>query len=182
MNRYSPKKVEREMTKTLLLMRHGKSSWKEKGIADEKRPLKKRGVEAATIIGKTLKVNEIIPDLILSSPAKRAKNTAEIVAKESNYSHKVEIVDSFYMGEPSDYVSRLKEIPAKVNRVLVVGHNPGLEALLQMLDGHINAMPTGSLAIIKLDLPSWDAFSAETQGNFTAFWDPEQKEDKKSKK
>ncbi len=170
------------MTKTLLLMRHGKSSWKEKGLADEKRPLKKRGEEAAEMIGKTLKVNEIVPDLILSSPAKRARCTAEIVAKESNLSHKVELVDSFYMGEPSDFIARLKKIPGDVKRVMVVGHNPGLEAFLQMLDGHINAMPTGSLAIIKLNLHSWDEFSAETQGSITAFWDPEQKEAKKSKK
>ena len=170
------------MTKTLLLMRHGKSSWKEKGLADEKRPLKKRGVEAATLIGKTLKVNEIMPDLILSSPAKRAKNTAEIVAKECDYKHKIEFVDSFYMGEPNAYIARLKEVPAKVKCVLVVGHNPGLEALLQMIDGHVNAMPTGSLAIIKLDLASWDAFSAESGGSVTAFWDPEQKEIKKLKK
>ena len=170
------------MTRTLLLMRHGKSSWKEKGLADEKRPLKKRGEEAAAMVGKTLKVSEIVPDLILSSPAKRAKNTAEIVAKESNFSHKVELVESFYMGEPSDYVARLKKVPKDVKRVLVVGHNPGLEAFLQMLDGHISAMPTGSLAVIKLDLHSWSDFSAESGGNVIAFWDPEQKEPKKLKK
>ncbi len=170
------------MTKTLLLMRHGKSSWKEKGLADEKRPLKKRGEEAAAKIGKMLKVNEIVPDLILSSPAKRAKNTAEIVAKESNFSHKVELVDSFYMGEPSDYVARLKKLPNDVKQVMVVGHNPGLEAFLQMLDGHISAMPTGSLAIIKLNLNSWSDFSAESDGNVIAFWDPEQKETLKIKK
>ncbi len=170
------------MTKTLLLMRHGKSSWKEKGLADEKRPLKKRGEEAAEMIGKTLKINQIVPDLILSSPAKRARSTAEIVAKESNFSHKVELVDSFYMGEPSDFVARLKKVPKDVKRVMVVGHNPGLEAFLQMLDGHINAMPTGSLAIIKLNLQDWDEFSTESQGSITAFWDPEQKEAKKSKK
>lgn len=170
------------MTRTLLLMRHGKSSWKEKGLADEKRPLKKRGEEAAAKIGKMLKVNDMLPDLILSSPAKRAKSTAEIVAKECDYKHKIEFVDSFYMAEPNTYIARLKEVPAKVKCVLVVGHNPGLEAFLQMLDGHINAMPTGSLAIIKLNLQDWDEFSTESQGSITAFWDPEQKEAKKSKK
>jgi phosphohistidine phosphatase len=170
------------MTKTLLLMRHGKSSWKEKGLADEKRPLKKRGEEAATKIGKMLKASDIVPDLILSSPAKRARCTAEIAAKESNFSHKVELVDSFYMGEPSDFVARLKKVPNDVKRVMLVGHNPGLEAFLQMLDEHITAMPTGSLAIVKLNLHSWDEFSADTHGNLTDFWDPEQKEDKKSKK
>ncbi|MEA4812358.1 MAG: histidine phosphatase family protein [Anaerolineaceae bacterium] len=170
------------MTKTLFLMRHGKSSWKEKGIPDEKRPLKKRGVESATMIGRTLKANEIVPELILSSPAKRAKNTAEIVAKESHYPNKPELVESFYMGEPSDYIARLQQIPAEVDKVMLIGHNPGLEALLQLIDGHVDAMPTGSLAVVKLDVSSWEAVSMETTGNMIAFWDPEQKTVKSSKK
>lgn len=169
------------MTKTLLLMRHGKSSWKEKGLADEKRPLKKRGVESATMIGRTLKVNELVPELILSSPAKRARSTAEVVARESHFPEKVELVDSFYMGEPEDYIQKLRSLSPEINRVLVVGHNPGLEALLQLLDNHINAMPTGSLAIVKLNLPSWDAMTMETDGNIIAFWDPEQKDGHKHK-
>ena len=109
-------------------------------------------------------------------------STFYVVLYKYNYSHKIEFVDSFYMGEPSAYIARLKEIPANVKCVLVVGHNPGLEALLQMIDGHVNTMPTGSLAMIKLDLSSWDAFSTESGGQVTAFWDPEQKEIKKIKK
>ena len=166
------------MTKILLLMRHGKSSWKEKGIADEKRPLKKRGEQAATMIGRTLKVNEIMPGLILSSPAKRARHTAEIVAKECGYGSKPELIDSFYMGEPANFIARLQQVPADKDHVMIVGHNPGLEAFLQLLDGKVDALPTGSLAVLRIEIPTWEALSMESNGNLIAFWDPEKKHNK----
>lgn len=167
------------MTKTLLLMRHAKSSWKDKSLPDIKRPLKKRGEEAAERIGRTLRDTGFVPNLIISSPAKRTRQTAEIVAKTAHYKGEIEYVDSFYMGEPNDFYARLKKLPREADKVMVVGHNPGLEALLQHLDGHVDALPTGALALLKLDLKDWSELDMSTAGQLIAFWDPSRDEKKK---
>jgi phosphohistidine phosphatase len=160
------------MSKKLLLMRHAKSSWKDKSLPDIKRPLKKRGEQAADLIGQTLREAGFTPSLILSSPAKRARQTAEIVAKSSHYKGEIEYVDSLYMGEPADFYARLKELPKDADKVLIVAHNPGLEALLQQLDGHVDTLPTGALALLKLDLKNWIYLDMATSGEMIAFWDP----------
>ena len=161
------------MSKKIMLMRHGKSSWKDKELKDFDRPLKKKGVESSETIGKLLKASGMIPDLIFSSPAKRASETAEIVAKEINVDE-IHYVDSFYMGEPANYIQPLKELDDNVKRVLVIGHNPGLEALLQMLEGKVNVLSTGSLACLELELKQWRNLNPSTVGELTTFWDPDE--------
>ena len=135
------------MTKTLLILRHAKSSWKNEKLKDIDRPLKHRGEEDAIVIGKVLTMAELVPQVILSSPAERAKRTAELVAAEAKFKGGLTLVDSFYMGEPENYIKELKQLPDEIERVMIVGHNPGLEALLQLMDGKVNSLPTGSLAI-----------------------------------
>jgi len=161
------------MTKTLLLMRHGKSSWKDKKIPDYERPLKKRGKAASAEIGKILRENELIPQAILSSPALRASETAEIVAKESGFPGKVTFIDSFYMAEPDVYIDYLKGLDDSLERVMIVSHNPGLEAFMQLLDGRLEALPTGSMVYLCLNINHWSDLSFETDAELIGFWDPE---------
>jgi len=123
------------MTKTLLILRHAKSSWKNEKLKDFDRPLKRRGEESAKLIGKVLMMVELVPQVILSSPAQRAKQTVELVAEESKFKGELKFVESYYMGEPDDYITALKELPDEIERVMIVGHNPGLEALLQLWMG-----------------------------------------------
>jgi phosphohistidine phosphatase len=161
------------MTKTLLLMRHGKSSWKDKKIPDHERPLKKRGKAASAEIGKILRENELIPQAILSSPALRASETAEIVVKESGFPGKVTFIDSFYMAEPDVYIDYLKGLDDSLERVMIVSHNPGLEAFMQLLDGRLEALPTGSMVYLCLNINHWSDLSFETDAEMIGFWDPE---------
>ena len=161
------------MTKTLLLMRHGKSSWKDKKIPDHERPLKKRGKAASAEIGKILRENELIPQAILSSPALRASETAEIVAKESGFPGKITFIDSFYMAEPDVYINYLKGLDDSLERVMIVSHNPGLEAFMQLLDGRLEALPTGSMVYLCLNINHWSDLSFETDAELIGFWDPE---------
>ena len=161
------------MTKTLLLMRHGKSSWKDKKIPDYERPLKKRGKAASAEIGKILRQNELIPQAILSSPALRASETAEIVAKESGFRGKVTFIDSFYMAEPDVYIDYLKGLDDSLERVMIVSHNPGLEAFMQLLDGRLEALPTGSMVYLCLNINHWSDLSFESDAEMIGFWDPE---------
>jgi len=183
------------MSKILMLMRHGKSSWKEKELKDFDRPLKKRGIASSETIGKLLKASGMTPDLIFSSPAKRASETAELVVKEIDYDKDIQYIDSFYMGEPEDYIQPLKELDNDVKRVLLIGHNPGLEALLQILEGKVNVLSTGSLACLELELKHWQNLNPSTVGELVTFWDPDEldleevlkeiekrKQDKKDKK
>ncbi len=162
------------MTKTLLILRHAKSSWKNEKLKDFDRPLKHRGEESAKVIGKVLMMAELVPQVILSSPAQRAKQTAELVAEESKFKGELKFVESYYMGEPEDYIAALKELPDEIERVMIVGHNPGLEALLQLLDGKVDSLPTGSLAYLVLDIKHWADLTKSTAGELISFWEPDE--------
>jgi len=165
---------EQNMTKTLLILRHAKSSWKNEKLKDFDRPLKHRGEESAKVIGKVLMMAELVPQVILSSPAQRAKQTAELVAEESKFKGELKFVESYYMGEPEDYIAALKELPDEIERVMIVGHNPGLEALLQLLDGKVDSLPTGSLAYLVLDIKHWADLTKSTAGELISFWEPDE--------
>lgn len=156
--------------KTLLVVRHGKSSWKDATLSDAQRPLKKRGVRQSQFIGNVLLENELVPQLILSSPAERALQTAEIIAGVSKVSKPVKLVESFYLAEPEAYIEALSKLPDSIERVMVVGHNPGLEALLQLMDGKIETLSTGSLAYLSLNLNEWSGMTLDTQGELIGFW------------
>ncbi len=166
------------MAKTLLLMRHAKSSWHDKKLPDFQRPLKKRGAEDSAAIAEILRENELIPQIILSSPALRASQTAEIVAKVCNLDQKITYVNSFYMGEVHEFVEQLSKLDDSLERVMIVAHNPGLEAFMQLLDGKLEALPTAALAYISLDLHKWSDFSKDTTGELIGYWDPENIEEK----
>ncbi|MGB7661527.1 MAG: histidine phosphatase family protein [Nitrososphaeraceae archaeon] len=92
--------------KTLLIMRHAKSSWKEQDLPDYDRPLNKRGKNDAPRMGKLLKDEDLVPDLIMSSTAVRAKKTAELVAKTRKYKGKIVLDRSLYGAEPAAYLGR----------------------------------------------------------------------------
>jgi phosphohistidine phosphatase len=162
------------MTKTLLILRHAKSSWKNEKLKDIDRPLKHRGEQDAVVIGKVLTMTELIPQVILSSPAQRAKQTAELVSAESKFKGELKFVNSFYMGEPENYIKALNELPDEIERVMVVGHNPGLEALLQLLDGKVDSLPTGSLAYLVLGIKHWTELTKATVGELISFWEPDE--------
>lgn len=165
------------MTKTLLLIRHGKSSWKDMTLPDIKRPLKKRGEDAAEEIGRLLKSKKLLPDVIYSSPAKRARNSAEIAAKKAGVSKLIVIQDALYMAEVQEILSVLRACEDNPQTVMLVGHNPGLEAFLQILVGQVNTMPTGGFAHLRLNLDDWKSLTIETEAELVGFWDPENEKD-----
>ncbi len=158
--------------KTLLLMRHAKSSWKDNDIKDFDRPLNKRGEIDAPLMGKLLHEQELVPQRILSSPALRARMTAEAIVKEMDYSGEVEYFDSFYLAEPSVYFDMVRTLPDAIERVLLIGHNPGLEAVLQVLTKQVVPLPTAALAHIALPLHQWSDLNLEVDGELVQLWRP----------
>jgi phosphohistidine phosphatase len=142
--------------KALLILRHAKSSWKEQDLPDHNRPLNKRGKNDAPRMGKLLKDEDLIPDLIMSSTAVRAKRTAELVAKACKYKGKIEFNHSLYGAEPAAYLKILAGLPDKHIVALVVGHSPSVEETVELLTGQLGViMPTCALAQISLPIQNW---------------------------
>ena len=160
--------------KTLLILRHAKSSWKEQDLPDHDRPLNKRGKNDAPGIGKLLKDKDLIPDLIMSSTAVRAKKTAELVAKACKYKGKIVLNQSLYGAEPATYLNILEELSDKHMTALVVGHNPSVEETVESLTGSTDViMSTCALAQISLPIQSWAELKRQKiKGKLLKLWRP----------
>ncbi len=158
--------------KTLLLLRHAKSSSKHPELADHDRPLNKRGTQTVPLMGALLQDENLIPDLILCSSAVHAHITAVLVAKACNYLGKIEQTRKLYLAEPQDYIEVLRKVAEKHTDVLVVGHNPGLETLIETLTGEAIVMPTAALAHIELPLKRWGDFDLNTECKLVNVWLP----------
>jgi phosphohistidine phosphatase len=142
--------------KRLLLMRHAKSSWKDSELPDHERPLKKRGQKDAEHMGKMLKSKDLTPEIILTSSAVRARETAEIVAEASKAGKRhIEILDSLYMAEPQNILNAIREHGKDHKTVMVVGHNPGMEAFLQIINGGVESLPTAAIAYVGVQADKW---------------------------
>ena len=158
--------------KTLLLLRHAKSGLKNSDLPDHERPLTKRGKKEAPKVGTYLKEIGLVPDLILSSTAKRAHDTAEAVADASGFEGQVELYQDLYMSDPTSYLDILRCMPDYANRVLVVGHNPDVEELLTLLTEVQEHMTTAALAVINLPISTWEELTEATDGSLQNIWVP----------
>ena len=158
--------------KTLLVLRHAKSSWNNAGMSDHERPLNKRGKADAPRMGKLIKREELTPDLIISSTANRALMTAERVALAADYEEVIETNRNFYLAPPEVYIHFLNSVPNDKERVMVVGHNGGVEDLINVLTGTWEQMPTAALAQISLPINDWSELSEETKGKLINHWIP----------
>lgn len=158
--------------KTLLLLRHAKSSWDEKEVHDHDRPLNKRGKKDAPMVGKYLKENDLVPDLIISSTAKRALDTAQAVLEESGFTGQVDRYQDLYLSDTACYLDILSSLPPEANRVLVVGHNPDLDDLLSLLTDVTQHLKTAMLAVIDLPITSWQELNEATDGRLQNLWSP----------
>ncbi len=141
--------------KTLFLLRHAKSSWKDESLPDFERPLNRRGKQAAERIGRYLKHEEIVPELVLSSPALRARETIERVAKAAKWTPEVLFDQRIYEAGGLRLLEVVSQIENERKTALLVGHNPGIEELLMLLTGESKKVPTGALMQIDLKTSKW---------------------------
>lgn len=160
--------------KTLLLLRHAKSSWNQPGLQDHKRPLNKRGKHDAPLMGKLIREQGLTPDLIISSTAQRAQDTARIVAETCGYDGDVELRQELYLSDASCYLDILSSLPDQVRIVMLVGHNPDLEELLGLLTDFDEPFPTAALAQVELPIASWQSLNEATDGYLKNLWRPRQ--------
>jgi phosphohistidine phosphatase len=160
------------MMKTLLLMRHAKSSWKDDSLADHDRPLNKRGRRDAPRMGRLLRERDLVPDLILSSTAERASATAGLVAEAAGYSAAVQISEDLYHVGAVALLQVICQIDERFVRPLVIGHNPAMADLLEQLTGDSHSFPTAALACLKLDVPHWRDIERAATAKLVDFWHP----------
>jgi len=161
--------------KTLLLLRHAKSSWDQPELHDHDRPLNKRGKNEAPKVGIFLKDNDLLPDLILSSTARRARDTAQAVADESGFPGQVDLRQDMYLSDTACYLDILRSLPDDASRVLVVGHNPDLEELLTLLTDVAHHLTTAMLAQVTLPITSWEELNEATDCRLLNVWSPREK-------
>ena len=144
--------------KTLYLLRHAKSSWKEP-LPDHERPLNKRGKKAAKKMRKVLKKAGIFPDLILSSDALRARETARLVAEKLGLpSEKIRLEPRLYEANVSQILRVIQEVEDSVDFILLVAHNPGISATAVALSGEerFSWMKTAQIVGLAWEIESWD--------------------------
>jgi phosphohistidine phosphatase len=150
--------------KTILVLRHAKSDWSDPSSFDFERPLAKRGRKDAPRMGEVLAFFQCVPDRILSSPALRAQQTAELVAEYCGYRRSIHWEESFYGGGSHALMTALQGLPESVERPMLIGHNPTLEETVALLLGRGGAgwneefairIPTAGLVCIDVSTVNW---------------------------
>ncbi|WP_035758032.1 SixA phosphatase family protein [Hugenholtzia roseola] len=149
-------------SKTLVLIRHAKSSWKDSTLADFDRPLNKRGKQDAPMMGEILASKELRPEAFYLSPAKRSKKTAEKIAEKIAFpQHLLKIEDQLYFGGSEKIVQWIKKLNNHLHTIFIVSHNPDLNDLAAYFLGsdffnrQIQNLPTASLLALQIPVESW---------------------------
>lgn len=150
--------------KTLILMRHAKSSWTADDLADHDRPLAPRGREAAPRVGAWLRKQKLQPQVILASSATRVQETLSLLRPALPADATVQVKKGLYMALPREILAEIGKVAAEIETLMVIGHNPGIGSLAHWLAGQGNAkeiqrlgekFPTAAVAVLDFDLESW---------------------------
>lgn len=159
--------------KTLLVLRHAKSSWGDPAVSDHERRLNPRGERDAPRMGRLAREERLSPDLIVSSDAVRARLTAEAMAEAIGYRRQILLDARLYHASAAGILAAVRTVvECDVSTVMIVGHNPGLEELVAQLTGDLEALPTAALARINLPIDRWSDLDATTRGTLVGLWRP----------
>ncbi len=167
------------MKRTLVMIRHAKSSWANPLQSDFDRALNERGQQDAPEMGKRLKTAGLVPDLIISSPAKRTRQTTKLIAKETGYDFdKVQWEEKLYHCIPAVFEEVIDTIGADVKTVFIVAHNPGITEFVNQLSPAfgIGNMPTCGICAATFEGPEWDHFGSAAR-TVTLFDHPKNEND-----
>lgn len=148
--------------KTLYLLRHAKSSWKDPELQDFDRPLNERGREATPLVGRFIRKSKLRVDLLLSSPAARARQTADLVKESAGLSAELLYDERIYEADAVALLEVVTQAAESADALMLVGHNPEMEELLTLLTGEEQRMPTATLACVALDVDKWGKTRART--------------------
>ena len=153
--------------KRLLILRHAKSSWNNAELSDFERPLNKRGRQAAPRLGYWIAENDIAPDVVICSTARRAQQTYQLVQNAVSWDVETIHTEELYLAPAHTYIEHLSQLADNTSTAMVIGHNPGMEELVFQLCGEYHPMPTCALAVIAFDMEVWwKLLAMSAQGNF----------------
>jgi phosphohistidine phosphatase len=156
--------------KTLLVLRHAKSSWDNPATTDHERILNKRGRKSAPRMGQLLVNEGLVPELVLCSTAHRARETADLLFQVPGFESRIVHLDELYLAPPQAYFSMLSTHVTDQEIVMVIGHNPGLEDFVDQLTGEPTSMPTAALARIAVDC--WQELASDADCRLVDHWLP----------
>lgn len=167
--------MEKLKNKTLFLVRHAKSDWDDPSLSDFERPLNPRGKRDAPAMANRLKEKKIRIDAFISSPAKRAKRTAILFAREFKFEKKeIIFLDELYGAEPDIFYEVIKNMDDSFDNIAIFAHNPGITDFANLLtDIRIDNIPTCSVFAIKIDTKKWVDFN-KAQKEFWFFDQPKE--------
>jgi phosphohistidine phosphatase len=157
--------------KTLTLIRHAKSSWLDMSIDDFDRPLNKRGEKDGPFMNKWLKKHAIQPELILCSPANRARLTLDAFSYLSNHAKETMLIDDIYESSMMTLISVIQDIPDSIDHAALIGHNPGLSDLAHYLSrDDFERLVTSAVMILELDISHWNDIAPHCGSILTHVW------------
>jgi len=150
--------------KTLYLIRHAKSDWSDASLSDYDRPLNQRGTKDAPLMSSMLQKSGIHPDLILSSPALRAKTTAITIAQALSYPpDSIHYVHPLYASDVRTILSVIRDVSVSVNTLFLFGHNPEITECANLITGgDIENIPTCGVVAMRLKNESWESIGANS--------------------
>lgn len=155
--------------KQLLLIRHAKSDWDDPLLSDFDRPLNARGKRDAPLMAHRLLDKKIIIDAFVSSPAKRARKTAELFAKEYKSKNEIIFFEKLYLAEPPVFFDVISRTDDQYQSIALISHNPGITEFANLLtDARIDDMPTCSIFAVRAAIQHWKDF-AEAAKEFWFF-------------
>ena len=149
------------LMKTLFILRHAKSSWDQPGLKDFERPLNERGRRDAPRMGRLMRERALRPDVILCSPAERTRQTAALLSAAAGLDAQPRFDERIYDASAGRLIDVVSEVEREAGSVLLIGHNPGAEELIEALTGARERMTTAALACVELDIDAWDDLSPE---------------------
>ena len=141
--------------KKLYLIRHAKSDWSNPALDDFDRPLNKRGKKNVLFMGQILHKKDVSPDLIISSPAYRARTSAKKIAKEINYHKKIVFNEYLYQASFKTILEIVNFTENTYDEIFIIGHNPSLNVLAFYLIDFNENIPTSGIVEIEFSCNSW---------------------------
>ena len=151
---------ERSLSKKILFSRHAKSSWGNLTLSDHDRSLSQRGIDNAHLMGSRLHEKNILPDFFISSSAKRALDTCEIIKNEVNGSGKIQIFNQIYTDGLDGIVHSIQLADNQYNFIAIFGHNPTMHQIYNNISNtYLSKFPTSALFICSFNSKRWESFS-----------------------
>jgi len=144
----------------LTLMRHGDAQWKDPEVADFARPLNRRGSSEAEAMGRRLADLMLVPDLIISSPARRAQQTAELVSRELALAPRsIRFEEALYLAGAQEILKLARAIGPRLPHLMIIGHNPGISELAHLLapSTDMSGLATAAFSSITFEVDQWSA-------------------------